>query len=271
MLSLDEIRRLESEPLRAESPFIGGLRVFTILEFMQRFNAVGLLAALGNLHVGLANMVAGAAAQHDQLQSDSEERLRAALRKIEEECDRAALYPVSRHAKRLRSYLDTGEMSITSINVLGTDLHRSLIDELAGRGIFQILPQELPYFKGEFFEDEIDARFADAEYDLDEAGKCFALGRYTATAFHLLRAVEVGLDEFVKHSNAKIPKNASWGLAIQACKDAGADADMVAHLESIKKAWRDPTMHVERRYNQERADEILAAVRAFMRHLARTI
>jgi hypothetical protein len=45
-------------------------------------------------------------------------------------------------------------------------------------------------------------------------------------------------------------------------------ADVSAHLHSVKTAWRNPTMHVDRDYTTEQAGDIFAAVSTFMRHLA---
>ena len=56
------------------------------------------------------------------------------------------------------------------------------------------------------FGTEVAARFPRAIVDIEEAGKCFALGRFTACVFHLMRVVEAGLAaisrslNIVKHS-----------------------------------------------------------------------
>jgi hypothetical protein len=39
-------------------------------------------------------------------------------------------------------------------------------------------------------------------------------------------------------------------------------------FDGMRRAWRNPTMHVENAYSSERAEEIMLAVRSFMRHLA---
>ncbi len=43
-----------------------------------------------------------------------------------------------------------------------------------------------------------------------------------------------------------------------------------AHItfDAVRRAWRNPTMHVDKTYTPERAEEILTSVRSFMRHLA---
>lgn len=44
---------------------------------------------------------------------------------------------------------------------------------------------------------------------------------------------------------------------------------MSGDLISIKQAWRNPSMHIERRFPKEEAEEIFAAVRTLMQHLAK--
>ena len=40
------------------------------------------------------------------------------------------------------------------------------------------------------------ANFPAANHEASEAGKCFATARYTACVFHLMRVMEVGVQEF---------------------------------------------------------------------------
>jgi hypothetical protein len=41
-----------------------------------------------------------------------------------------------------------------------------------------------------------------------------------------------------------------------------------ADLSSVKNAWRNPSMHADKVYDPERAEDIYNAVRGLMRHLA---
>jgi hypothetical protein len=41
-----------------------------------------------------------------------------------------------------------------------------------------------------------------------------------------------------------------------------------ADLSSVKNAWRNPSMHADKVYDSERAEDIYNSVRGFMRHLA---
>ena len=44
--------------------------------------------------------------------------------------------------------------------------------------------------------------------------------------------------------------------------------DVAAQLTAVKRAWRNPTMHIERQYSPTEAEAIFNAVRVFMLHLA---
>jgi hypothetical protein len=108
-----------------------------------------------------------------------------------------------------------------------------------------------------------------------------ALERGTACVMHLSRVMEVRL------------KALAAGLGVTSQNDWGAylskiDAELLKRLktsgsrtadeqfyseaqitfDSIRRAWRNPTMHVEKTHTLEQAEDILVAVRSFMRHLA---
>jgi hypothetical protein len=51
-------------------------------------------------------------------------------------------------------------------------------------------------------------------------------------------------------------------------KDEPFFKEVLGNLESIKIAWRNPTMHIVRRYDDEEAEQIFIAVRLFMQRLA---
>jgi choline kinase len=42
-------------------------------------------------------------------------------------------------------------------------------------------------------------------------------------------------------------------------------------FDIVKRAWRNPTMHVDKSYSAERAEEILTALKSFMVHLSTKI
>jgi hypothetical protein len=137
------------------------------------------------------------------------------------------------------------------------------------------------------FGDEAIQNFRAIRLEVEEAGKCLALSRGTACVFHLMRIMEVGLRALGQSLNdpKMDPKtNPSWEAILkkadgelqkpyaQRSREWQTDqqffADATANLRAVKDAWRNPTMHIDIHYDEEKARDVWNAVRAFMRHLA---
>jgi hypothetical protein len=139
------------------------------------------------------------------------------------------------------------------------------------------------------FGDQTALRFESALYDIDEAGKCLALGRSTAAVFHLMRVMEISIRSMARCLNVPDPirpAERNWGVMIRKLREAmdrldkgtprawasPADRalfdDACAYLEGVRNAWRNATMHIENRYTEEEADNIFKSVRIFTRKLA---
>jgi hypothetical protein len=67
--------------------------------------------------------------------------------------------------------------------------------ELSLRKTFCIETSREQFFAPEpgSYAPDFDVKFPAAIYEIDEAGKCLALGRSTAAVFHLMRAMEIGI------------------------------------------------------------------------------
>jgi len=72
---------------------------------------------------------------------------------------------------------------------------------LADVGLLVALPSaNARYFAGEpLFGEAVENAFPDVSYDIAEAGKCRAFGRWTATVMHLMRVLEAGLAALGRH------------------------------------------------------------------------
>ena len=128
-------------------------------------------------------------------------------------------------------------------------------------------------------------KFPELATDISEAGKCFAVGRYTACVFHLMRIMEVGVQKLgVSFTGDRGIVDKDWQKILNAirCKlnddypDKKDKARMpheslIALLESVKNGWRNPTMHPKQTYTEEEAEDVLQAVKSFMRELAKLI
>ncbi|HEV2383598.1 MAG TPA: hypothetical protein VG206_27880 [Terriglobia bacterium] len=80
--------------------------------------------------------------------------------------------------------------------------------------------------------------------EINSAGRCLAFAVPTASGFHILRAVEVGLKGYVLAATGTLPKvgNRSWGTYITEMTIAGASSDLIDLLK-ILKTKRNPLMH----------------------------
>ncbi len=151
------------------------------------------------------------------------------------------------------------------------------------------------------FDEDVLFYMHDSIYDMDEAGKCFALGRHTACAFHLMRVAEAGfgiireqyglaerptwqaflnqikgvdngLDWIANHIDLLPKREIATEEAESAPLDPVADiklqrkafSEISERVLSLKNVWRNPTMHVVRQYAPEEAREVFDATKRFM-------
>ncbi len=132
------------------------------------------------------------------------------------------------------------------------------------------------------FGENVATKFPATSFDIEEAGKCLALDRATASVFHLVRVMELGLRALAR--GLGIPYAPSWesylrqietkisekhGKKSRAWKrDEHFYRDVAGDLQLVKIAWRNPTMHVGRKYTPEEAEDVFRAVKAFMQRLS---
>jgi HEPN domain-containing protein len=196
-------------------------------------------------------------------------------------------------AKYLKDGVEKG--SIKSFNELAAklpNLQDRIRDELSLSLFMQI-----PYNKASFYKDnnlfgnKVFNNFSSAAFDIEEAGKCFATARYTACVMHLQRALEVALKGYgtflsifslaksaqpswnrvldetrkeIKERNEKKITNKVWASN----KEKEFCEGVQPFLESVKIAWRNPSMHADKKYTEEIAEDIFSTVKRFMKHLA---
>lgn len=131
------------------------------------------------------------------------------------------------------------------------------------------------------FSESVVTNFPTAAPDIEEAGRCFALGRHTACVFHLMRIVETALSPIAKIILPNDPRP-NWDPIIKKLdaelklspKDRSISGDpqflaeLSAHANSLKLAWRNRVMHIDAIMTEERAKVIFDATAAFMNYAA---
>jgi len=149
-----------------------------------------------------------------------------------------------------------------------------------------VSPERVRYYQdATLFGQEVNDRFPKAIDDIEDAGKALALGLGTSCVMHLMRVMEEGLKALAK--GLKIAYAPSWESyltqinnkinaqrrtkGVQWRRDEKFYRDVSGDLMTVKIAWRNPTMHIERRYSAEEAEEVFRSVRALMRRLASSL
>ena len=175
---------------------------------------------------------------------------------------------------------------------------QGLMADFAGRMIAELKAFKFVYVtreKGKYhgqpnlFGEKVTDNFTEASFDIEEAGNCLALERNTATVMHLMRVIEVALHAVGTSlgiwANIKTAQP-NWGDVLTAINNEiqarnrvkppdpawlpqrAFFEDVYADLRAVKTAWRNPSMHVDKKYDAERAQDIFNAVNGWVRHLA---
>lgn len=168
------------------------------------------------------------------------------------------------------------------------DLQSRFDDEINGI-VFLHLPakhQQCYLLEKPLFGEEVRKAFPSAAYDIEEAGKCFGLGRYTAAVLHLMRVLEVALQVLRTSLKVRYSEKKSWNgvlIDLQAkCKaiekrrrkpkswrnNRQFYSEVFVEFDHLKDAWRNHAMHARATYDEERAENIMDHVQRLLRHLA---
>ena len=266
-------------------------RLLSLTDLMRYFNAHTFASHVANL-----SAFSDVAEQYGErpLDEASKTNLLTHLRAISEDCSDVGL-PVSIMAAN--GLIDTlGRGEITSHRELAEplrDVMKTMARELAVPRFFHISTAKIQYNEPNLFDSKVDSladairsnvstSFPTASFDIAEAGKCLALGRNTACVFHLMRVVEIGLKALGRELEAPIEGIDSWEDILRKLRDAlklrlfdkRPDPSkqyfdsLIGYLYAIKTAWRNPTMHIGAKYDEEEAAGIFNAVKIFMRTAA---
>ena len=144
----------------------------------------------------------------------------------------------------------------------------------------------------DIFGEDVCMAFPGIVDDLEEAGKCYALERSTACVFHLMRCCEAVAGAVALSLGICVPANpkpneTGWGyyaketgkrVAERTANRNLAPADwpsrsgfyteVEADFRSLQRAWRNPTMHMDKTYTLERAKQIMDAVTSALSHVS---
>ncbi len=164
-------------------------------------------------------------------------------------------------------------------------LANTIMLEMKDRKFDRLNHKFIDYYENQkLFGQTVFDGFSSANDDIYEAGACLALERPTACVLHLMRVLEAGLAALAK--TVGVTKQNDWGRYLKEidaelerrAKAAGARSadeqfytEAAVNFDRLRRAYRNPTMHPDKSYSQDRAEEILLAVKSFMTHLATKI
>jgi hypothetical protein len=263
-------------------------------DFHNYFKLVGLMDILVEYGYQFVNVCAGLsfAAQLQSMDFPDGEPMNLLIRKMSRSIFVSALELCSEFDFRVSksnceqaifmldnfSELDSmsGKKLPEEISKIAISMLQQLKIESKGEQFLHLDPMHVRFYEENQFHKDVVGQFFEVIYDMQEAGKCFALNRYTSCAFHLMRIAEAGLKSIVDKYNLSV-SNPNWGFYIKAIKDhlpsIGNKTEriklqsVIDRIESLKLVWRNPTMHIEHKYNEDEAKEIFDATKNFMKVL----
>lgn len=201
------------------------------------------------------------------------------------ECRKISLRESASACERLIAELDAPHTSV----VFRTKLHclKGVIDSELNSELFLWVPAQRAEWYGKSVEEiagtDCMLRFPSVWKETEEASKCFALARYTACAFHLMRSTEAGVKALARAIKFT-PKHDQWELVFKRLQEEFEKdpaqrpthwkthgrfiEEAWADMRVVSKAWRNRVMHLVDTYTEEEAKELLHATSMFLRHLA---
>lgn len=204
---------------------------------------------------------------------------------VEKHCELLGLKLSEKQVRRVTEKLKAGYANAILAKDL-EELRNRIMDELDDRHFFYVSGEGASLYESEEpFGTPVSLKFGATTTDINEAAKCLALERYTAAVFHLMRVMEIGVQELgVKLGVANTTEKA-WGVLTTemdaalrqryprnmtpAQKEEQANyAQVLSHLNGVRIAWRNPTMHPKSSYTGDEAREVFGHAKSFMRDLA---
>ena len=260
-------------------PWVKQYRLTSLLEIVERFEPQVLLTLAGMLEVWVQPTDTSKPTPKAFIKD-----ARKTLAFLSNECKDLGLTQTLKTVNRAAKHLSTPTPSYGEFQAICSEIIGRLYDELEEVHLMALTAKEANYY-AEWWEgwvEEVMEKFPSAITDIEEASKCLACNRGTATVFHLMRVMELGLQVTAKALG--IPYAPSWESYLGQIKtklDANWKEkspewkeeepffrEVHSFLHAVKLAWRNPTMHIVKHYTPEMAEDVYNAVRGFMRHLA---
>jgi hypothetical protein len=213
------------------------------------------------------------------------------LGQIHREAERLQLQSVVKHMDRVKEHLFSKSVTTESLHALVAELYNRMRDEMETRVVVMVDPAKAGLFQQEspLWGQEVADKFPSLSYDIKEAGKCLALERSTASAFHSIRCFEAAIRAISRCLGIPDPTKGSkrnWGAALGSIKDELENRwpsnlihtgigeflwEVHASLSGMQNPYRNSTMHLDKKYTVDEAHHIFEMVKGLTKRLASQI
>jgi len=266
MTDISNAKNLATEGKQVPEWTARPFQLVSLLKMIERFG-------YGFYHTGalLEKLItiskAGQYNAEDQLEDESIKTLKDTLKKMENWCKSVGLELSIKGIRRIHE-MPTEEFKLKALQLIFGELERRVEDELSSVLFMYIPPHRAGYYQTRpLFNEKVAKKFPKATEDIEEAGKCFAVARYTACVFHLMRVMERGVQRLGKKLNVSIPvEEKDWGAignringAIKQLPNSTTQEKRIhtrytkvaTYLDNVRESWRNPTMHTKETYTEE--------------------
>jgi hypothetical protein len=256
--------------------------IFTTLYGSFYLPGVAVTAASGD---PLAAAVLGA-----PIPSDTKEGILKVLPTQRQHCAAVGLVASIATLDKILALLSAPDSTMGQLHQLGTELRGRLDDELFGTLFFSLGGTEVGYYGNPTKDwEHIIKTWPKTQIDIEESSRCYACSRYAAAIFHALLVAELGVIEVAKLLGVAGDKP-GWGALDRLEKILNkpykerspieqTHSELLNHILplmlAMKNSWRHKISHVDDRlkwldtdFSPQLAEEIMKAIRGFMRQLA---
>ena len=266
------------------APWIG--RRFDLIGWMEilEFSAGNYLAIARILE--RIGRILGVIESDRELPDQMTQSTREALLKVRGHCELIGLTMSIKSIDRMSESIKTSNPKFSEAKIAIAEINQRIEDEIQDNLFLYIPKTHVAWYKSEnLFGAEVQQSFPSTAYDIKEAGKCLALHRNTAAVCHLMRVLEIGLRTLAVKFNVPY-ENKPWNCVIEVAEnrlkkiraakrkpknwktDEKFYSEAIAHFRFLKDAWRNYSMHVFERYDENQAESAFNHTKAFMRQLA---
>jgi hypothetical protein len=192
-------------------------------------------------------------------------------------------------AERLQRRALAGEIG-KHMQEMTSDLREAFLERVERDALLVIPSLQRKYYDQTepLFGKVVADALPESAQEISEAGKCFALDRWTACVFHLMRALELSLHRIAKQLGTSFPapiELQDWGTIVkkidarireleqqsrgqQKAEDLRFYSSLNLEFEWFKNAWRNSISHARESYNEQEAANILNHVEKFLNEIA---